>query len=403
MLNPKLHTGIDLNFPGGDAGQPVYAAATGTLVDVGKIGGNCSRRVVLEHENDDGVFSTVYMHIDPVLTSADISTPVYRGQRIGRISSLTPGQPCTGDHLHFGLYGGPFEDPGTQRGALPQQDCPPDTVFPGAFLDANPGSTSYTEEDLGLVLVGSCTPGPVRLEISRTTRGGRVEIYRGTGLGVERIGVGACSGTRLSLDNPVLVATTDPSDTYGHINDERDLEDCNDLFQVIDVSTCEVSKPVVAGYPPIDIPSELKLTAEQREQWDYFGAAVAFDGEHLVVGARGNAPGAAHIYSRSIDGSWTYVQELVPSNPHAEGFGHAVAIDAGRILVGAVDSGHASAYLFEEDTDGTWIEGSKIVVSEPGTAGWYHGDGVGLSGDQVFIASLNPAEVAPILWTPEKA
>lgn len=76
--------------------------------------------------------------------------------------------------------------------------------------------------------------------------------------------------------------------------------------------------------------------------YDWFGAAVALDGDTLVVGACRDtvtqsilSEGTARIY-RLIGGAWVHDRVLYSDTPSAFGrFGAAVAIEGARVIVGA--------------------------------------------------------------------
>ncbi|MDX1570071.1 MAG: hypothetical protein R3200_06260 [Xanthomonadales bacterium] len=100
----------------------------------------------------------------------------------------------------------------------------------------------------------------------------------------------------------------------------------------------------------IDVPAGFSATN--------FGAALALEGNQLVVGAPGTPPVAAKgtalqaaIFERANNGQWTIKSTLMPMNGNAgDEFGASVDIDGGTIVVGApgdaenVDSGAAYVY-----------------------------------------------------------
>lgn len=85
----KLHTGIDLRAAMGD---PIKAAAAGTVVQAGWRGGY-GKCVVIDH---GGGLATLYAHQSTILVS--VGQVVKRGQVIGKIGSTGY---STGAHLHF--------------------------------------------------------------------------------------------------------------------------------------------------------------------------------------------------------------------------------------------------------------------------------------------------------------
>lgn len=96
----RLHAGVDIPGP---TGQPIYAAADGTVVRAGGYGGY-GNAVVIQHE--DGM-STVYAHQARVAVSA--GEEVLAGDTIGYVGSTGN---STGPHVHFEIrLGGRPTDP----------------------------------------------------------------------------------------------------------------------------------------------------------------------------------------------------------------------------------------------------------------------------------------------------
>ncbi|MCA9002302.1 MAG: FG-GAP repeat protein, partial [Planctomycetes bacterium] len=107
------------------------------------------------------------------------------------------------------------------------------------------------------------------------------------------------------------------------------------------------------------------LKASNASVGDYFGSAVAIDGERIVVGARGEgsssvgvdgdqannsagASGAAYVFER-VAGAWTQVAYLKAHNTGSgDNFGAACALAGDRILIGAP----------LEDSSGTGVDGA---------------------------------------------
>ena len=85
----SFHTGIDI---GADYGQPVMAAADGTVVDVGYMGAD-GVAIVIDHDHNIG---TVYAHLSK--TTVSPGDRVAAGDVIGAIGCTGW---CTGPHLHF--------------------------------------------------------------------------------------------------------------------------------------------------------------------------------------------------------------------------------------------------------------------------------------------------------------
>jgi cysteine-rich repeat protein len=140
-----------------------------------------------------------------------------------------------------------------------------------------------------------------------------------------------------------------------------------------------------------------KLLASDGGSDDTFGVTVSIDGDWLVVGARedddkGEQSGAAYVFKRGADGTWTEVQKLVPEDGAAgDLFGHAVAIHGDRLLVTAskadaagIDSG--AAYLYERQPNDVWLQVDKLVASDSTPNSWF-GWSVAIEGDTVAIGA----------------
>ena len=99
----SFHQGIDIDGFG-RYGEPVVAAASGTVVEASWHQYGLGLHVVIQH--DDGS-ETVYAHLSE--TYVEIGQMVGQGEPVGAIGCTGY---CTGDHLHFELHiGGVAVDP----------------------------------------------------------------------------------------------------------------------------------------------------------------------------------------------------------------------------------------------------------------------------------------------------
>lgn len=121
-----------------------------------------------------------------------------------------------------------------------------------------------------------------------------------------------------------------------------------------------------------------------------FGAAVAIDGDTVVVGAQEtdviqDRNGAAYVY-RYNGSSWALQQELVPSTRTAAGlFGSSVDIEGNTALVG--EKGTRSARAFTR-SGATWTE-QQVIVPTSGAALSDFGFSVALSGNTAVVGARN--------------
>ncbi len=138
-----------------------------------------------------------------------------------------------------------------------------------------------------------------------------------------------------------------------------------------------------------------KLTAADPVSADWFGFAVAIDGDVAVVGAYGNddrGPQAGAAYVFRLSGS-TWVQEAklrASDGQPGDFFGFAVAVSGDVVVVGAFgddDRGTnaGSAYVFRY-TAGGWSQETKLLASD-GLVGDEYGAAVAVSGPIILIGA----------------
>ncbi|MFN8496068.1 MAG: FG-GAP repeat protein [Caldilineaceae bacterium] len=105
-----------------------------------------------------------------------------------------------------------------------------------------------------------------------------------------------------------------------------------------------------------------KLTPQQGATWDQFGAAVAGDTEHILIGAyeeskQRNQEGAVYLFARSPQkaNEWTQSAKLLPSDGanndwfgwHVALRGNTIAVVAQAANVDAAQTIQGKVYLFE--------------------------------------------------------
>ena len=139
------------------------------------------------------------------------------------------------------------------------------------------------------------------------------------------------------------------------------------------------------------------LRASNANASDFFGRSVALDGRFAIVGApaeddaSNQTPdaGAAYIFERQADGTWTEVALLRAGTPRLfEGFGASVSIDDGRAVVGVPNrfSATGAAVVYEEQPDGTWAEVAQLRASNARLASGFGGS-VSLDGDRILVGT----------------
>ena len=133
-----------------------------------------------------------------------------------------------------------------------------------------------------------------------------------------------------------------------------------------------------------------------------FGAAIAIGDGEIFVGRTGGgiagaiypSPGSVHVFERAADG-WDFAYVITGADVEigAE-FGAALAVDGDRLLVGSPgrDEGRGGAHLFERTGDGEWVR--TVAFTAPADQDVRGaGSAVALTGDAVFLGA--PSDVGP--------
>lgn len=136
---------------------------------------------------------------------------------------------------------------------------------------------------------------------------------------------------------------------------------------------------------------EAKLSATDALAGDQFGKSVAISGDYILVGAhtdddRGSASGSAYVFRREGT-NWMPEAKLLAGDGAAEDyFGAAVALDGDYAVIGAWgDDYGGAAYAFHRE--GTnWTQQSKLVASD-NASGDQYGYSVSLYGDCAAVGA----------------
>jgi ketosteroid isomerase-like protein len=157
------------------------------------------------------------------------------------------------------------------------------------------------------------------------------------------------------------------------------------------------------------------LRASNAGPGDFFGESVAISGDRAIIGAFfEDGPsdgltksGAAYVFERDANGSWTEVALLRASNAGSDdNFGRSVAISGDKAIVGApaedgpsdsfILRGSGAAYVFERDGSGIWgtsdperfqTETNLLRASNPGFGDRF-GESVAISGDRAIVGTI---------------
>ena len=99
-----------------------------------------------------------------------------------------------------------------------------------------------------LALSGSC-PGPITIEVTGVTPGGRVGLLRGSGVGGDRFASGPCAGVASGLTGPSLVRVVEDEDSDGRVRLTPEVGPgvCGVTVQAVDGATCAGSGTATLG------------------------------------------------------------------------------------------------------------------------------------------------------------
>jgi hypothetical protein len=119
-----------------------------------------------------------------------------------------------------------------------------------------------------------------------------------------------------------------------------------------------------------------------------YGQIFAIEGDRIVAGAP--ADRAAFIFERLGSGEWIQVARLTPSQGGWL-FGYSVALDGDIVVVGAPNDGSqgnyaGAAFVFERQPDGSWTQTGRLLSSE-GNVFDSQGESVAIVGENVFVGA----------------
>lgn len=144
---------------------------------------------------------------------------------------------------------------------------------------------------------------------------------------------------------------------------------------------------------------EEKITHGGEAADDWFGGALAMDGDRLAVGAShddaaGADAGAVYLFEKA-GSSWFLMHQLIGGAVAGDVLGNAVALRGSYLVAGAL--GHAmdgvtsgGAVVFR-DVGAVWV-GESIYPPDPVHLGFF-GSAVAVSGDQVLAAAIGVSDL----------
>ena len=169
-------------------------------------------------------------------------------------------------------------------------------------------------------------------------------------------------------------------------------------------------KPLTGGWQ--DTSTAAKLTASDRAYPDEFGNSVAIDGDTVVVGAhyKDTVTGAAYVFTKGGSLFWTSKTETAKltadDGEDYDYFGHSVAVNGDTVVVGANqdDTMTGAAYVFEKPLIGGWQDTSTAakLTAGDGANYDYFGQSVAISGDTVVVGADHDGNLQGSVYVFEK-
>ncbi|NOY61632.1 MAG: hypothetical protein GXP10_00520 [Gammaproteobacteria bacterium] len=142
-----------------------------------------------------------------------------------------------------------------------------------------------------------------------------------------------------------------------------------------------------------------KLLATDGAKGENFGYSVSIFGNRALIGARngkvdGSITGAAYIYRRNSSGRWLQEAKLTASDGKKDdAFGISVSLSGDTALIGAHladkspdDTDTGAAYLFVRNSDGSWTQQTKLTAAD-GLSRNFFGFSVSLFEDRALVGA----------------
>jgi len=144
--------------------------------------------------------------------------------------------------------------------------------------------------------------------------------------------------------------------------------------------------------------TELTNTDKKPGLNDYFGSAVAIDGDTIVVGAfnyttLSNRAGKAYVFEYT-GGDWVETAVLDPGLKSARAaFGYQVAVDGDRLAIGATRLNSKGAVFLFDKVGGAWQQ-TALIEATDGAENDDFGSSVALQGDDLVIGAPHHSDRA---------
>jgi alpha-tubulin suppressor-like RCC1 family protein len=135
---------------------------------------------------------------------------------------------------------------------------------------------------------------------------------------------------------------------------------------------------------------QARLNANDNSTYDYFGTDVAFSGNRVLIGARGEE--AAYIFANTGGNSWIQTAKFEPNDQITnDQFSMFVALSGNVALISspvhdsaATDGG--AVYVYAKDHRGPWYFQDKLTASDAGIGDQF-GESLSISGKKAVIGT----------------
>ena len=129
-----------------------------------------------------------------------------------------------------------------------------------------------------------------------------------------------------------------------------------------------------------------------------FGYSVAFDGDTIAVSAWRMDVGVVYFFTRDSGGNWTQEASVTPADLAADvGFADSLDIDGETLAVGAKWHGYpvstGTVYLFRRTAPATWVQEDQVFAGNAGADDNF-GEQVAIDGDTLVVGAFNEASAA---------
>ncbi len=142
------------------------------------------------------------------------------------------------------------------------------------------------------------------------------------------------------------------------------------------------------------------IVSNDAQAGDGFGMQVTLAGDRAFVGAPFTASntGAVYVFQRSGD-SWSQVAKLTGATAENSFFGSRLAAQGDRLLVGAFIENSATGAVYPfRFADGSWQPGEKLVA-EPALPQTGFGYAIAMAGNRALISAPRAAGGAGVIYT----